>query len=69
MNEALKEVWQSKFKKAREKEFDVKDIKEDEVNLLKLKIDRCLDLGDEEGFKKFSMKLRSTEHFLALSNA
>lgn len=69
MGEALKEIWKTRFKKAKDREFDIKDIDlEKEIELLKLKIDMCLDIANIEGFKKFSKQLKSIEAFISLKN-
>lgn len=67
MDEALKEVWKSKFKKAKEKEFNVQATNlEQEIELLKFKIDEYLDKRDMKMVKNLSEKLKSIESFLAL---
>jgi len=69
MDEALKEIWKARFQKARDREFDTSLINtEKEVELLKLKIDMCLDAGNIEGFEEFSKELKATEFFLSLKN-
>lgn len=67
MGEALKEIWKAKFKKAMESEHNiVAPATEKEIELLKFKIDMCLEKGDTEGFEKFSKELKSIESFLSL---
>lgn len=67
MNEVLKEIWTAKFKKAKEREFDISSVDiEKEIDLLKLKIDMSLDIGNIEEFKKLSGRLKSLKSFLIL---
>lgn len=70
MGEALQEIWRAKFQKAKDREFDTSSTDlEKEIELLKLKIDLCLDLVDIEKFEKFSKQLKSIEFFLNLKNS
>jgi uncharacterized protein YpiB (UPF0302 family) len=69
MDEALKEIWRAKFQKARDREFQGSPTDlEKEIELLKMKIDMCLDTGNEEEFEKLSKQLKSIEFFIYLKN-
>lgn len=69
MDEALKEVWRARFKKAKEGEFNIiLPATEKEIELLKLKIDMCLEKSDIDGFKNLSKQLKSIESFLRFKN-
>lgn len=70
MDEALKEVWRARFKKAKEGEFNIiLPATDEEVELLKLKIDMCLEKGDVKDFEKLSKELKNIESFLSLKNS
>lgn len=70
MDEALKEIWKTRFEKAKVREFDISSTDlEKEMELIKLKLDLCLDLGDIEKFEKFSKQLKSIEFFMSLKNS
>lgn len=64
--EVLEEVWKSKFKRAKKSEFDINVKADIEAELLRMKIDMCLDKSDKEGFERFSKQLQSIEFFLSL---
>lgn len=66
--EALEEIWKSKFKRARKSEFDINVKADIEAELLRMKIDMCLDKSDKEGFERFSKQLKSIEFFLSLKS-
>lgn len=66
--EALKEIWKSKFQRAKDSEFDMNIKAETEIELLRMKIDMCLDKNDKESFEKLSKKLKSIEFFLSLKS-
>lgn len=68
--EALKEIWKSKFQRAKDSEFNIENVKaETEVGLLKMKIDIALDQNDKESFERLSNKLKSIEHFLSFKRS
>lgn len=70
MDEALQEIWRARFQKAKDREFDTSSTDlEKEMELLKLKLDLCLDLGDIEKFEKFSKQLKSIEFFISFKNS
>lgn len=69
MDEALKEIWKTRFEKAKEREFDIVILaNEKEIELLEIKIDKCLEIGNIEGFEKFSKELKNIEAFLSLKS-
>ncbi len=69
MDEALKEIWKTKFEKAMKNEYDIViPANEKEIELLKIKIDKCLEIGNIEGFKKLSKELKGIESFLSLKS-
>lgn len=69
LEEALKEIWKSKFKRAKDSEFNIENVKaETEAELLKMKIDIALDKNDKESFERLSKKLESIKFFLSFKS-